>query len=203
MRNKLKHTVLFVFVFLLSSYSNAQESKLDFSDFILIDTIQIDSPVMLSFRKIKSGNKYPKRNRVLIAESDLKLLDNKENCSYENFIKKHGYKIEMPSRFHVLLLNFPDSLKEQKVIEIEKEMRMWSTSWRERSDTIPLYSKPESFKKDVELSKIRISVFFVFLVKVSQLNKWEAIEYHELKGMDNCYLRLAIPAPWLDISNKP
>lgn len=198
MRNKLKYIVFLGSVFWLSSYSNAQESKLVSSDFILIDTIQMDSPVMLSFRKIKSGNKYPKRNRVLITESGLDLLDNKGNCDYVTFIKKYGYKVEMPSRFHALLLNFPDSLKEQKVIEIEKEMRAWSTSWRKRNDTVPLYSKSEPFKKDIELSRIRISVFFVFLVKVGQLNKWEAIEYHELKGMDNCYLRLAIPAPWLD-----
>lgn len=106
----LKYGVVLVFVFLLSTYSNAQESRLDPSDFILIDTIQIDDPVLLSFRRIKLGSRLKKRNNVLISESDLYLLDNKANCSYVSFIKKHGYKIESPCAFGAMLMGKPDSL---------------------------------------------------------------------------------------------
>jgi len=161
------------------------------SDIILLDTIEVSVPVVLKFNEsFGTFRKYTKTNFVLLSKNELNSLKKKDLRDYKHIISQMGYKIYSTCKMFNILNN---ALFEKEDLILREIMMEFQRQCEDKSSVGP-FSEPVKYKRKQNIIEMKTSKYIIFLVSIKLLNEWDGKQNSiQLKDMDNCYIKLAVP----------
>jgi len=172
--------------------SKENNIKLSLEDLFVVDTINIDSPLLIKFE-----DEFSNYRRVLIQKEFLKPKDSSNCVSFNDYItSKEGCLFFPPNRFLCLLNNFiyKNESNTKQNIDLQDKIR------GAENDTIWVFDRKNITSEKEYLGwkyrEIYSRRFLLCLVKGSVLKLCESKDEIPLEGNDNLYFKVLVPITW-------
>jgi hypothetical protein len=186
---------LLLLFFLFPAVINAQQIKTP--DFIIIDTLFIENPIVVIF-----SSKRQKGVPVFISESQMELLTKRKFRTINGLLFNYGYYGIDLFMFKYYISKVLNSEKLDSTDSIQMKLLYKQTQWYLEEGHKIIYPKNEmdpvqKYNKHIEISQKVSSMYIVFLVKGATINSWTEGHSYKFKDMDNLYVPVLVPAPWI------
>lgn len=191
-----KSLMIFFFIAFITSckndnMSNRNEDKGSEKDLYILDTINIDDPLLIRFT-----NDNDEIEMILISKKNLDSINYSTTLDFKSFISSSGgYLFFPPNRFSCLINNFIN----KNEVNSKTSLILQDNIRNAHNDSIWVFdknNKKEKIYKGWNYEEIYPRKFLICLVKGSALELCQSLDEIPINDMDNLYVKVLVPITW-------